>query len=68
MKCATADFRHVYDNFSKYNFIVGYIRAMPPIMYVLVDPIDQNAVDATIGPRARASAPNERKMPNTVPF
>lgn len=33
-----------------------------------MDPIDQNAVDDTIGPRALARAPRERKMPSTVPF
>lgn len=33
-----------------------------------MDPISQNAVDDTIGPRALAKAPRDRKIPNTVPF
>lgn len=41
---------------------------MPPIRYVGVDPIDQKAVEDTMGPRARARAPRERKIPSTVPF
>lgn len=48
--------------------MVGWIRRMPPMRYVVVAPIDQKAVDDTIGPKALASAPSERKIPSTVPF
>lgn len=47
---------------------VGYSSAKPPIKYVGVDPMDQKAVDDTIGPSALAKAPRDLKMPSTVPF
>lgn len=59
---------HSYDNLSLYIFTVGCTSKIPPIRYVVVDPNDQKIVDETIGPSARAKAPRERKIPNTVPF
>lgn len=46
----------------------GHSRAQAPIRYVVVDPMLQNAMLATTGPTALASAPSERNMPKTVPF
>lgn len=57
-----------YDNLSLYNFTVGCTSKSPPMIYVTDEPINQKDADATAGPRALANAPNERKMPSTVPF
>ena len=57
-----------YDNFNDRNMKAGKSKKNPPIRYVAFEPITQKAVAATIGPKLRARAPRERKMPRTVPF
>ena len=41
-----------YDNLNLYNLTVGCNSKSPPIRYVVVEPIDQKAVDEMIGPKA----------------
>ena len=47
---------------------VGHRSSNPPPIYVGVAPILQKRVEAQTGPKARANAPRERKIPKMVPF
>lgn len=48
--------------------MVGCNNKNPPMRYVIFAPIIQKHVDEIIGPRALARAPNDLKIPKTVPF
>lgn len=58
----------IYANTDFCNNNVGYSNAMPPRIYVICEPKHQKATHATAGPKARANAPSDRKMPKIVPF
>lgn len=47
---------------------MGYINKIPPTIYVDCAPNTQKLADATIGPIARASAPNDLNIPRMDPF